>query len=200
MIKLTYFVDSYLLNKFQSISDWMQDTVGINNFTIAKLLRFIMVISFAFREVFAFIDGTNKTEFIVIASSVMIIVKMEILSRKAEQSIKNKHGLINPVVSEYATTRMLMQLVAFVAFGFFIKHLFYIVNPSVNIKELYNQWKELFWDVFGITILFVAYFSSCTPKPYKPSKSRKLIESINRRVEQSIEAVPQKHLFNNPVS
>ena len=192
----TYFsIDGYLLSKFQKMSDWMQDAIGINNFIIAKALRFILVIFFALREVFAFLNGTNNMEFVVIASSVMLIVKMELLSRKAEQSVKNKYGLINSAVSEYATTRMLMQLVALAAFGFLIKHLLFIVNSSVSITEQYNEWKELFWDAFGITLFFVAYFSSCTPKPYKPGKARKLLEALNSRVTNNVKTLSPETSF-----
>ena len=190
-MKKGYSIDSLLLEKFQKASDWAQDYFGYNNFAIAKFLRIVMVIAFMLREAISLFRGIDSSEITIIICSVMIIVKMESISRKAEQDLKNKSGLMNNAVSEYAVTRIIMQLVAIAAFGFFIKHLYYILNPSViGIQKQYGEWKELFWDTFGMLMFFVAYFSSCTPKPYKPSKARKLIEDANNRVMQSMATSP----------
>lgn len=176
-----YSIDLFLLQKFQNVSDWMQDYLGFNNFAIAKLLKIAMIMSFLLREALSFINGVDNSEIIVLISSLVIIVKIEFLSTKAEQSVKNKHGIINPAVIEYAATRIIMQFVAIAAFGFLIKHLCYILTPSVTVITQFNEWKELFWDIFGMLIFFVTYFSSCTPKPYKPSKARKFIESFSSK-------------------
>src|SRR5476651_203899 len=103
-------VDIILLRKFQKASDWMQDHFGYNNFDIAKFLRIAMIISFVIREVFSFFNGVEVSEIIVIACSVIVIIKMELISHRAQQSVKNNPAFINPVVSEYAVTRLMMQL------------------------------------------------------------------------------------------
>lgn len=154
-----------------------------------------MIISFVLREVISFLNGLDSMEIVIIACSATVIVKMEFLSHKAEQGLKNRYGLINPAVSEYAITRIMMQFVSVAAFGFLMKHLYYVLTPSVVIDKQFDEWKELFWDVFGILIFFVAYFSSCTPKPYKPNKARKLIES--NKITLSTATLPSRQLFNS---
>lgn len=182
-MKKGYSLDLILLGKFQRISDWVQEYFGYNNFAIAKFLRIAMIISFIIREVLSFMKGMESSEIVVMACSVMIIIKMEFISRRAQQSLENNPAFKNPVVSEYAITRVLIQFVGVAAFGFLIKHLYYILNPSLNYTEQYIQCKEFFWDIFGMLMFFVAYFSSCTPKPYKPSKARKFIEKTSDRIQ-----------------
>jgi hypothetical protein len=163
-------VDLILLNKFQKASDWMQDNLGYNNFAIARCLRIAMIISFIIREILSILKGIDSSEIIVMACSIMVIIKMDFILRRAQHSLQNNPAFKNPVVSEYAVTRIMIQFVGIAAFGFLIKHLYYIVNPSVNYTE------QLF---------FVAYFSSCTPKPYKTSKAKKLLEQASERLMQS---------------
>jgi hypothetical protein len=116
----------------------------------------------------------------------MIIIKTELLLHRAQQSVKSNPAFKNPAASEYAVTRLMMQLVGATAFGLLVKHLYYIINPSVNLADQYYQWKEFFWDLFGTLMFFVVYFSSCTPKPYKPSKAKKLIEQATDRIRQNV--------------
>jgi hypothetical protein len=179
-------IDLILLGKFQKASDWMQDNFGYTNFDIARFLRIAMIISFIIREVLSFLKGIDVSEVIVMVCSLMVIVKTELILSRAQQSIQKNPAFINPVVSEYAITRLIMQLVGMAAFGLLLKHLYYILNPSVIVTEQYYQWKEFFWDIFGMLMFFVSYFSSCTPKPYKPSKAKKLIEQTVDRLRQSV--------------
>ena len=183
-------MDLILLGKFQKISNWVQEHFGYNNFVIAKFLRIAMIISFIIRESLSFIKGIESTEIVIMACSVMIIIKIEFILRRAQQSSENNPAFKNPVVSEYAVTRVLIQFVGVAAFGFLIKHLYYILNPSLNYTEQYNQCKEFFWDLFGILMFFVAYFSSCTPNPYKPSKARKFIEKTSDRIQCKVTHSP----------
>lgn len=178
-------VDSILLNKFQKASDWMQDNLGYNNFAIARCLRIAMIISFIIREILSLLKGIDSSEIIVMACSIIVIIKMDFILRRAQHSLQNNPAFKNPVVSEYAVTRIMIQFVGIAAFGFLIKHLYYIVNPSVNYTEQLDQCKEFFWDLFGILMFFVAYFSSCTPKPYKTSKAKKLLEQASERLIQN---------------
>jgi hypothetical protein len=179
-------IDLILLGKFQKASDWMQDNFGYTNFDIARFLRIAMIISFIIREVLSFLKGIDVSEVIVMVCSLMVIVKTELILSRAQQSVQKNPAFINPVVSEYAITRLIMQLVGMAAFGLLLKHLYYILNPSVIVTEQYYQWKEFFWDIFGMLMFFVSYFSSCTPKPYKPSKAKKLIEQTVDRLRQSV--------------
>ena len=178
-------VDLILLNKFQKVSDWMQDNFGYNNFAIARFLRIAMIISFVIREVLSFLKGIDSSEIIVMACSIMVIIKMDFILRRAQHSLQNNPAFKNPIVSEYAVTRILIQFVGVAAFGFLIKHLYYIVNPSINYADQLDQCKDFFWDLFGTLMFLVAYFSSCTPKPYKTSKAKKLLEQTSERLAQS---------------
>ncbi len=178
--------DLILLGKFQKASDWMQDYFGYNNFNIARFLRIAMIISFLIREVLSFFNGIKTTEIIVIICSVIIIIKMEFILRRAQQSVKKNPSFINPVVSEYAVTRLIMQFIGMAAFGLLIKNLYYIINSPVSLAGQYDQWKEFFWDLFGTLMFFVAYFGSCTPKPYEPCKVKKFIEQITDGISQRV--------------
>lgn len=164
----------------------MQDHLGYNNFDIARFLRIAMIISFIIREILSFFKGIEGSEIIVITCSLIIIIKTEIILYRAQQSVKSNPGFINPATSEYGVTRLMIQFVGVAAFGLLINHLYYIINPSLNLTEQYHQWQEFFWDLFGMLMFFVVYFSSCTPKPYKPSKAKKLIEQATDRIRQSV--------------
>jgi hypothetical protein len=181
-MKAGFSIDLVLLSKFQKLSDWVQDHVGYNNFAIARGLRVAMIIALAVREVLSFLKGIDPAELVVIASSVMVMFKISSMSYRAQQSLKNNPEFKNPVVSEFAVTRVLIQFVGIAAFGFLLNHLYHIINPSVNYGEQFDQCKEFFWDLFGTLMFFATYFSSCTPKPYKPSKARKLIEKAGQMV------------------
>ena len=181
-------IDIILLRKFQKASDWMQDHLGYNNFDIARFLRIVMIISFIIREILSFSKGIDGSEIIVIICSLIIIIKTELILYRAQQSVKSNPAFVNPAASEYAVTRLMMQFVGAAAFGLLVKHLYYIINPPVNLTEQYYQWKEFFWDLFGTLMFFVAYFSSCTPKPYKPGKVKKFIEQTAGRIRQSVTA------------
>jgi hypothetical protein len=181
--------DLILLGKFQKASDWMQDYFGYNNFNIARFLRIVMIISFFIREVLSFLNGIKATEIIVITCSVMIVIKIELILNRAQQSVRKNPSFINPVVSEYAITRLIMQFIGMAAFGLLIKNLYYIINSPVSLAgQQYDLWKEFFWDLFGTLMFFVAYFGSCTPKPYKPGKVKKFIEQITDGISQRVAA------------
>jgi len=187
-MKKGYLVDLLLLNKFQKIADLVQNHFGYNNFAIAKLLRMAMVLALALRVMISFLSGIDSGDIIIIASSVMVLIKMEAIANNAKKSLRNSEGLMNPVVGQYAGTRIIIQFVALAAFGFLVIHLYYILNPSFTTfdKQL-NDWKELCWDVFGILLFPVAYFSSCTPKPYDPSKARGY-----KRLQERVASLPLK--------
>jgi len=171
-----YLIDLAFLNKFQKLSDWIQGYLGWNNFAVAKFLRILMWISLLMREFVSFRDGIDSMEVVIIICSITVIMKMEFMAHKAERSLKNKNGLMNPAVNQYANARIIMQFVALAAFGFLIIHLYYIFSPSLTaVEKPYHDWKELLWDIFGVLIFPVSYFSSCTPKPYNPRKERKLV-------------------------
>jgi len=178
-MKAGFSIDLVLLGKFQKFSDWVQDHFGYNNFAIARGLRIAMIIALVVREVLSFMKGIDPAEFVVIASSVMVMFKIKTMSYRAQESLKNNPQFKNPAVSEFAVTRVLIQFVGIAAFGFLLNHLYYIINPSVNYAEQFDQCKEFSWDAFGTLMFFATYFSSCTPKPYKPSKAKRLFERAN---------------------
>ncbi len=179
-------IDIIVLGKFQKASDWMQDYFGFDNFNIAKFLRIAMIISFTIREVLSFRNGTDISEIIVIACSASVLIKMELILYQAQQSLKKNPSFMNPVVNDYSVTRVMMLFIGLIAFGLLIKHLYYIINPSISLTEQYYEWREFFWDLFGLLMFFVAYFGSCTPKPYKPSKAKNLIEQITNGIRQRV--------------
>jgi hypothetical protein len=181
-------IDLFLLGKFQKIADWFQDLVGINNFAIARFLHFTMIISFLVREALSIMQGIDGSEIAVIACSLMVLVKMELILNRGQQSVKKNPAFMNPVVSEYALTRLIMQMLGIASFGLLIKHGYYILNPSVNVAAQLYQWREFSWDLFGTLMFFVVYFSSCTPKPYKPSKTRKLAEAAADKMREAASA------------
>jgi hypothetical protein len=186
-----YLIDFILLKKFQKMSDWIQGHVGHDNFAIAKLLRFIMVVALLLREVISFSKGIEATEIIVAASSTIIILKMRFIARNAEQVLKEKNGLMNPVANQYAAARIVVQFVSLAAFGFLVVHLFYTLSQTfVSPERWYVEGKELLWYFFGVLIFPVVYFSSCTPRPYNTSKARKFIQ--NNKLRQSVAPVMAK--------
>jgi hypothetical protein len=185
-MKSGYSIDLFLLKKFQSISDWIQDYFGYDNFVIARFLRTIMITAFIFREVIACIQGIDVKEVAIMACSITIIVKIEYMLHSARESLKNKHELMNSAVVEYATTRIIMLLIATTSFGFFLSHLYSISTSVQSITRQYNDWKELCWDTFGMLLFLVAYFNSCTPKPYKPGKLKKFAQNTVERMRLGI--------------
>jgi hypothetical protein len=185
-MKSGHTIDLFLLKKFQSVSDWVHEYFGYDNFVIARFLRIIMVIAFIFREVIACIQGIDVKEVAIMVCSVTIIIKIEYMLHSARESLKNKYELMNSAVIEYATTRIIMILIAMTSFGFFLSHLYSISISVQNITQQYNDWKELCWDTFGMLLFLVAYFNSCTPKPYKPGKLKKFVQNTIDRIRLGI--------------
>src|SRR5215831_16375794 len=139
-MKSGHSIDLFLLKKFQLISDWVQDYFGYDNFVVARFLRTIMVIAFIFREVIACIQGIDVKAILIMACSVTIIMKIEYMMHAARESVKNKHDFMNPVVVQYATTRIIMLLIAITSFGYFLSHLYTISASTQNVTQLYNDW------------------------------------------------------------
>ena len=168
-----YSIDLKLLNKFQKVTEWVQQFSGYDNFMAARVLRILMICCFLVREVIAFMQGMDIAELIIIACSITVISKMFFMQRTAEDALRNNNKLMNPTIVDFALTRIIIQFVAIGGFGFLVNHIYNIINFKIGIVVTANEVKDLCWDMFAILLFLVVYFNSCTPKPFDMIKKRK---------------------------
>jgi hypothetical protein len=166
--------DLFLLNKFQLMSDFFQDWFGLNNFDIAKYLRIVMIICFMVKISFLLLGVFSTLIPFEFLYSIVIILSTGKIIRETEQSVKNNPVFTNPAVIRYVTFRLLLGIITLLSLIFVISHFSGVLNPGTK-NQQYSNWGGLFSNLADIFSFMVVYFSSCTPKPYKPSRARKLM-------------------------
>lgn len=177
-------IDLFLINKFQKISDWSQDWFGIDCFDIAIFFRNAVIVAYAAKAFFTFMAGIGGLGIIYIVNELFITLYVSWMIHYAQNSVRNNPVFTNPVVMRFAFFRMLWQFITIMAIIMFFTNIVKVMQPSADNKEMYIKWKELVWNLADMFIFLILYFGACTPKPYKPSKVRKLIEKAKESISR----------------
>lgn len=181
-------IDVFLLNKFQRISDWSQDWFGINNFKIAKLFWAITMLLLILQTVVSFLQKIDLLHIIVMLIVGSYIIILGVIFNNAEEICKNNPVFQNPQAVRLSPIRLFwffMSAMCCLMLPSYIYHFIYIASTN---NEQYKSLEFLFINIKDIALLFLMYFGSCTPKPYKPSKVKKLVE----KAKEAIETVGEK--------
>lgn len=188
MKKLKLF-DSFLLNKFQLVSDWFQDIFGITNFKISyffNLLAWILitkgkVIPFALKNqpVFSILNL-----FLTIYFSYILILLLIcfVLIEKVETSNPIFKNLIIDLLLN--TRLVLLCLVFLLSLLVFSDCIQLSMASDENIKKYINIFDAICSLVTFSSFSLHIYFGCCTPKPHKPSKLKKQLQKIKESIEQ----------------
>lgn len=177
-------IDLFLINKFQKISDWSQDWFGIDCFGIARFFRNAVIVAYAARTFFTFMVKTDGWAIIGIFNSLLITLYVSFMLRYAERSVRNNPVFSNPLVIRFALFRTLWQFITIMALMMFPVAIFGVTQPFQNNEDMYKKWTTFAISFSDILIFLTLHFGSCTPKPHKPSKVRKLIEKAKESISR----------------
>lgn len=165
-------LDSFLLNRFQRISDFFQIYFGIDNFRLAEISLLIHIIAEIFGSNLKFRLTGDTTSFLFrsilfsIISVIFVIILFITKNRSLGSGFKNINAL------RLSGTRRLFVLLLF----------FTIVDQSVSDYPNIIRFNNIF--VFVWLIMFV-YFLSCTPKSPRKSKFKKLMSKLKNSLKTS---------------
>ncbi len=176
-------LDALLLSKFQSISDWMQDKIGVNNFIISKrVLELYIILGLAT----FLLEILLKKSFLVILLDIigvfLISIAINELIKFSFKKCNASPNLQNPIVLDYAPFRLFaLLLLSFALFDIW-DCVTKIINPSPIIRTQNENVLVFIMSVKNIFPFFAIYFCSCTPKPPSKSRIKKLQEKIAEKI------------------
>lgn len=157
--------DDYLCDKFQQLSDWLQDNTGKTCFWYA-LSAYVASCAFAFLAIW-FAGPVTVSE--AIAASVMLAICVSLYFDTIER-IKSMTSASKMVANPYR--RFWILRVAFMAsFAYHIIKLFQFQSDSALMKVFDNA-------LFTVTI----YFMCCTPRPWSRNMAGKWLDAIAARL------------------
>lgn len=162
-------IDTIILGKYQSFSDWTQDVFGITNFFIAK---YIISTLLAINEIWyvsyrVLHDGRSL---ILYAGSLIVILlsmRMPVFVKKIEALVSSNPNFKNPFAEMTADFRQ-QQLLPLTTFLF-------VFNTAISFSSFVFFVNNL---IFWFSMVSSTYFLCCTPKPPSKSKLKKAIEKV----------------------
>lgn len=168
-------IDALMLNKIQQICDWFQDWFGIDNFTIAKIVRIIVIIFFAILITCSFLRGVVLIDGLYFFTFSTMIFFFSMIFKEGEENCKNNPSFGNPLVIKLGVVRSILLLLSFVLVLFLPKNIYFLATYNIADKEFYSQLESFILGIRDILFSLYLYFGSCTPKPPKTSKVKKLL-------------------------
>lgn len=179
-------IDFLILEKFQNISEFIQEWIGINNFTVAKkclhLYLLVRSLSYFFRLK---TDIGIFTSFIIPIILIAMYLLFKSFLKKGKDSCSNKSNL-NILALDLSTIRQIFLALFVISLIFLPSSLNHIASEhsqdGTGIYLFYSTVMLSFGNFFEILFL---YFVSCTPKPKKPSRLKKFILKIKTNLSKS---------------
>jgi hypothetical protein len=164
-MKIFTSIDAFILSCFQAAADMIQSWIGVNNFTVARILACVYTIGSVMQMVV-------QQSFVLLIPDVGMVLVLVSQILTGEQSIRSSSGLTTSNILEtWVFFRMTVML-------------FYIaLTPAVALLEpveaccVYVQY---------ISFITCYYFAACTPKPPSKSKLRKMLTSLGRAVRSLV--------------
>lgn len=188
-------LDTYLLDKFQKISNKIQDWVGLTNFRIARVC---MILFFILRILHMVLDQSHKFNSFSLIFGVLIFVFLLFYYpyslNKVENSSANKI-FKNELVLRWSFYRPIVAFLFIFGFTMSIPFLLHTHDPIAEKGPEYPKFIMIIGDIQQVFDVLFLYFASCTPKPKKPSKLKKFIEKLKTSFSPS----PQGTLVPNLV-
>lgn len=159
-------IDTFLLNKFQKIADFIQDWTGLHNFAVTYVL---IGIWFIFRSLGIYLDKS----ILVAVFSAIFLLWMVYNNNFGFKLWKKNPTFSNVFISTLFIPRTVFRYVfIFVLLGL-LGNLYKIFfqKPDDVVKLLAN----IFYKMSACLEFLILYFMSCTPKPPSQSKISKKI-------------------------
>ena len=174
-----------LLNKFQHMSDWFQDWFGVNNFFITKILGIIIILFLEMQFAFSFLSKEKDipSGIISILLFMLMIGYLWISFQNEEENCNQNWGFINSAVIYLSPLRLIIAFFTPFVFMILPKEIANFLNEtSKNQEQEYHILAGICLSIKDLTLFFYIYLGCCTPKPYKTSRVKKLINQIKERV------------------
>ncbi|MCI5050727.1 MAG: hypothetical protein MRY57_00245 [Candidatus Pacebacteria bacterium] len=175
-------IDSYVLNKFQKISDFVQDWFGVDNFKIAQIAFHLYVITNLLNELFEFKElGSIFWLCIGIIFFFIFFIVYRFLLRITQSAyssnpqFQNRLGTTGTIIGMFRCYFFVFLVLSLFFLFFHLGHEHVPKNAGDIVYPNYLRFISFLEQLFEVCFV---YFISCTPKPKKPSKFKKFIEKM----------------------
>lgn len=174
-------VDTFLLKKFQQISNWSQDWFGYDNFKLARFLRIIMLCFFVLRGLFIFLQdkmsGGGKA---ILCMFVLLMLGAEFMLQTTEKRVRSNPELPNQAAVIYQMPRFMLRFLALFALCNLYPHVLDLIHLSKIKEPLYHNYEMVCSSLADLFLISVFYLASCTPRPYKPGRIKVWLSKIRK--------------------
>lgn len=161
-------IDKILLEKFQQMSNWFQEHLGINNFLISKILGVIMIILICLERL-PYFTGGEILEMLIFPFSILSIFFCFLLINEVEKKVKNGE---NKLKSHHFFS--IVRRVFYFVSLFLLSSIPAIIADKNNSKII----GDLLFILKEILLFFLMYFVSCTP--ILEGNNNKIIKKIKK--------------------
>lgn len=179
-------IDSYLIDKYERFSHWVQKLCGLTCFDLARICPYVII----FYPYYLYCNYTKiglSTLCFELGFKLLFVrfavriggIKSDIDEAEKQALSSMEMGFKNPLASgePEAMNRITTFLLSFMAIN--LLDLFF----SAKLVTGTTLWASLFYTA-------IHYFIACTPLPPNKSKARKLLESIKTKLSLTPSPLP----------
>lgn len=182
--------DTLILNKFQKMSDIIQDWMGWNSLSLSKISLFLFSVFYLFEAFswFLFVHGEGwRLAFALLLISFLSFQFYFGWFLRAKNSDHNNTAFKNPLVIQYLFLRLAWNFIGLINF---LRSLSLVLfTDCLNDEGGSYFLAEIFSLFHNIFVFAFVYFVSCTPRPKKPSKIKKAVSKLGEKIS-SVGAKP----------
>lgn len=189
MLNLALLLDQFLLNKFQKVSDWLQERTGWNCFVVAawcyQLIFAVFYVGIFLHPNHKFLEEGFEKEFIkvlavlILSSPFMgIMVVIRRFEKRITQAFTPESRARNPL-EDRQPWRFIRLGIVVMCCGYLSSSLGHLIR-----QDNYYWLTELGWSTSAILEVSYIYFSSCTPKP--PKRQEKKEETPDGAIPEAV--------------
>lgn len=186
-------IDSEILKVFQKVSNWAQDMFGVTNFMIARVIYIVSAIAILIIFLVGLtVQGFSFGPIFFFVGMSYFLFGVHISLNHAENACRENPLFRNPYRVRFMQTRYILLLL-FIWNAITSNIVFNLIKHTSN-EDMFNL-------KIGVSIRYVidlflclVYFASCTPKPYKPSKTKVLLQ----KTKESLRGVGLQNINPKP--
>lgn len=186
-------IDALILRFFQRCCHWIQDWVGIDNFTLATMFLwgqfFIYLLS---KILIDWQKGVSGTLILVTAFDLFLLFLIRQIFNEYKDKYYTNQNFKNVLEELWYPMRAIFIALTLIL----LPHDIY--NGFLNIdSNILNQWGEKLFVVGAFVFRSSIYIVSCTPKPPQKSKIKKLAEKAKEVVDTTLAPAPTLQPISN---
>ena len=192
-MKILKKLDSYILKKFQSFTDWLEHSIGVSCFSFAKICLGLAMCSFINGVLYD--KKLNHDGLFMLAFGIIMFAISYAIWRMIANAQKTTRA--NPVYKNKLEEKLYSErivVIAMLLFSLSIITILFALKNSVKgeeVNEYYSSMKFLILLAFASFFLVCTLYSmSCTPKPPRVSKLRKIVDGIRNLLHQNNSLIP----------